>query len=124
MGKIDGEKVGIRGGSAGGFTTLACLTDSRVFSVGISLYGVSDIKLLVADTHKVSHFSLIAVTPGRLTDDDNVLFLVVRSELNILAEITIVLSDGQCSLLKIVSIHVQGETRIPVYLDVPHGPQS
>lgn len=54
MGKIDGEKVGIRGGSAGGYTTLACLTDSRVFGVGISLYGVADIKLLVDDTHKVS----------------------------------------------------------------------
>ena len=53
MGKIDGKKVGIRGGSAGGFTTLACLTDSRVFGVGISLFGVTDINLLVADTHKV-----------------------------------------------------------------------
>jgi dienelactone hydrolase len=53
MGKIDGERVAIRGGSAGGYTALGSLTDSKIFSAGISLYGVADIMLLVADTHKV-----------------------------------------------------------------------
>jgi dipeptidyl aminopeptidase/acylaminoacyl peptidase len=56
MGKIDGERVAIRGGSAGGYTALGSLTDSKVFSAGISLYGVADIMLLVADTHKVSAY--------------------------------------------------------------------
>ncbi|KAJ9103963.1 hypothetical protein QFC21_002426 [Naganishia friedmannii] len=52
MGKIDAERVAIMGGSAGGYTALACLTDSKVFSAGISLYGISDMKLLAGDTHK------------------------------------------------------------------------
>jgi hypothetical protein len=39
--------------ATGGYTTLACLTDSKVFSAGISLYGVADLKLLADDTHKV-----------------------------------------------------------------------
>lgn len=54
FGKIDASKVAIRGGSAGGYTTLAALTDSKVFTAGVSLYGVADVKLLASDTHKVS----------------------------------------------------------------------
>lgn len=52
LGKIDGARVAIEGGSAGGYTTLACLTDLDVFSAGISLFGVADLKLLADDTHK------------------------------------------------------------------------
>ncbi len=54
---INPDKVAIRGGSAGGFTTLACLTFTDIFSVGASYYGVSDLELLVKDTHKFeSHY--------------------------------------------------------------------
>ena len=42
----------IDSGSAGGFTTLACLANTNVFSAGCSLYGVSDLEALAADTHK------------------------------------------------------------------------
>ena len=34
QGKADGEKLCIDGGSAGGFTTLACLTFTDVFKAG------------------------------------------------------------------------------------------
>jgi len=45
--------VFIRGGSAGGFTTLAAIcTDPDVFAGATSLYGVSDLRTLVEDTHK------------------------------------------------------------------------
>ena len=51
-GLVDRDRIVIRGGSAGGFTTLAALTTSTLFRAGASLYGVADLKLLVRDTHK------------------------------------------------------------------------
>ena len=52
QGKVDGEKLAIRGGSAGGYTTLAALTFYDLFSVGASYYGVADVEALAIDTHK------------------------------------------------------------------------
>ncbi len=52
QGKVDRERLGIRGGSAGGFTTLAALTFHDVFKAGASRYGVSDLEALAQDTHK------------------------------------------------------------------------
>ena len=51
-GLVDGARLAIRGGSAGGFTTLAALTTGATFKAGASLYGVADLKLLASDTHK------------------------------------------------------------------------
>jgi dipeptidyl aminopeptidase/acylaminoacyl peptidase len=49
---IDAEKVAIRGGSAGGYTTLAALAFQNVFKAGTSYYGISDLGVLAGDTHK------------------------------------------------------------------------
>jgi dipeptidyl aminopeptidase/acylaminoacyl peptidase len=52
-GKADPNRLAIRGGSAGGYTTLAALTfRPGVFQAGASYYGVSDIEVLAHDTHK------------------------------------------------------------------------
>jgi len=51
-GLADPARLSIRGGSAGGYTTLAALTFTDVFAAGISLYGIGDLEALVADTHK------------------------------------------------------------------------
>lgn len=51
-GHVDGDRMVIRGGSAGGFTALAALTFTDTFAAGASLYGVADLELLAADTHK------------------------------------------------------------------------
>ena len=51
-GMIDGEKAFIRGGSAGGYTTLCALAFHKVFRAGASLYGVSDPVALARATHK------------------------------------------------------------------------
>jgi dipeptidyl aminopeptidase/acylaminoacyl peptidase len=51
-GRVDPERVAIRGGSAGGYTTLAALTFHDFFSAGASYYGVSDLEILARDTHK------------------------------------------------------------------------
>jgi dipeptidyl aminopeptidase/acylaminoacyl peptidase len=53
QGKADGARAVIRGGSAGGYTTLAALTcHPEVFKAGASYYGVSDLEVLALDTHK------------------------------------------------------------------------
>jgi dipeptidyl aminopeptidase/acylaminoacyl peptidase len=48
----DPKKLCITGGSAGGYTTLACLAFKNVFKAGASHYGVADLQLLAAETHK------------------------------------------------------------------------
>jgi dipeptidyl aminopeptidase/acylaminoacyl peptidase len=52
QGRVDGKRMAIRGGSAGGYTTLACLAFRKVFAAGASHYGVSDCEVLAQDTHK------------------------------------------------------------------------
>ncbi|MFT4108782.1 alpha/beta hydrolase family protein [Propionicimonas sp.] len=51
-GRADRHRLSIRGGSAGGYTTLAALTFTDVFAAGISLYGIGDLETLAGDTHK------------------------------------------------------------------------
>ena len=49
----DPRRLMIRGGSAGGYTTLAALTfHPQAFTAGASYYGISDIEVLAHDTHK------------------------------------------------------------------------
>jgi dipeptidyl aminopeptidase/acylaminoacyl peptidase len=52
QGLVDARRLAIRGGSAGGYTTLAALVFKDVFSAGASHYGVSDLEALATDTHK------------------------------------------------------------------------
>ncbi|KAJ2745478.1 Esterase lipase thioesterase active site [Coemansia sp. BCRC 34301] len=53
IGLVDRQRLSIMGGSAGGFTTLACLAfRPEVFAVGASLYGISDLEVLIKETHK------------------------------------------------------------------------
>lgn len=51
-GRADGDRLAIRGGSAGGFTTLAALAFTDTFAAGTSLYGIGDLAALAAETHK------------------------------------------------------------------------
>lgn len=51
-GLVDGARMAIAGGSAGGYTTLCALTFRDVFKAGASYYGVSDLEALTNDTHK------------------------------------------------------------------------
>ena len=52
-GEVDGDRLLVTGGSAGGFTTLAALTFRDVFRAGASYYGISDLEALARDTHQV-----------------------------------------------------------------------
>ncbi|MFP6807919.1 MAG: S9 family peptidase [Pseudomonadales bacterium] len=68
-GLVDMDRLAIRGGSAGGFTTLAALTFTDTFSAGASHFGVSDLEALAKDTHKFEARyldSMIGPYPSRL----------------------------------------------------------
>jgi dipeptidyl aminopeptidase/acylaminoacyl peptidase len=52
QGLADADRLAIRGGSAGGYTTLAALAFHDVFKAGASYYGVGDLRALDAETHK------------------------------------------------------------------------
>jgi len=52
-GLADPRRLIVRGGSAGGYTTLAALTfHPGAFTAGACYYGISDIEILARDTHK------------------------------------------------------------------------
>ena len=64
-GAVDGERLIIRGGSAGGLTTLCALTFHDVFKAGASYYGVSDLNGLDLDSHKFeSHYNEYLIAPA------------------------------------------------------------
>ena len=50
--EVDARQLLIRGGSAGGYTTLAALAFKDTFAAGASHYGVADLSALARDTHK------------------------------------------------------------------------
>ena len=52
QGRADAERLIIRGGSAGGYTTLAALAFRDVFRAGASYYGISDLEAMAKETHK------------------------------------------------------------------------
>lgn len=66
-GRVDGDRLVITGGSAGGFTTLAALAFGDAFSAGASYFGVADLQLLADHTHKFeSRYldGLVGTDPG------------------------------------------------------------
>ncbi|MFC9974957.1 S9 family peptidase [Spirillospora sp. NPDC127200] len=66
-GIADPERLAIRGGSAGGWTTLAAVTQTEVFKAATSYFGISDLQSFAEATHDFeSHylFSLIGPLPG------------------------------------------------------------
>lgn len=65
-GLADPERVVIRGGSAGGYTTLQALVSTDIFAAGVSSYGIGDLEMLVGDTHKFESrypYSLVGPYP-------------------------------------------------------------
>ena len=51
-GRVDGDRLCITGGSAGGYTTLCALAFHDTFRAGASHYGIGDLERLALDTHK------------------------------------------------------------------------
>ncbi len=70
-GLADRDRLAIRGRSAGGYTTLTCLTfRPDVFKAGASHYGLSDLEFFAKDTHKFeSRYLSTLVGPYPLRKD-------------------------------------------------------
>jgi dipeptidyl aminopeptidase/acylaminoacyl peptidase len=65
QGLADPQRLAIRGGSAGGFTTLAALCFRDDFGAGVSYYGIGDLEGFAAVTHKFeSQYDAWLVGPG------------------------------------------------------------
>lgn len=63
-GRVDPERAVIRGGSAGGFTTLLSVAVTDVYAAGASYYGIADLAVLSQETHKFeSHDVDILIGP-------------------------------------------------------------
>jgi dipeptidyl aminopeptidase/acylaminoacyl peptidase len=69
--KADRNKLVIRGGSAGGYTTLACLAFRDVFRCGASYFGISDLALMASDTHKFESRYLDGLI-GRYPEEEHI----------------------------------------------------
>jgi dipeptidyl aminopeptidase/acylaminoacyl peptidase len=52
QGRADPQRLCIRGGSAGGYTTLAALAFRDTFAAGADYYGIADLEALAKETHK------------------------------------------------------------------------
>lgn len=68
-GIVDGNRLAIDGGSAGGYTTMAMMVFKRYFKAGVSYYGVSDLLGLAKHTHKFESQYLTKMV-GKLPDDE------------------------------------------------------
>ncbi len=68
QGLVDRDRMVIRGGSAGAFTTLACLCFQNVFKAGASYYGFGDLGRMAQETHKFEQnaraFPFLGRRPG------------------------------------------------------------
>ena len=63
-GSIDGSRAVVRGGSAGGTTTLLALATTDRFAAGANYFGVADLAALITDDHKFeSRYTIGLVGP-------------------------------------------------------------
>ena len=70
QGEADAARVAIRGGSAGGYTTLRALTTCSLFRAGACHYGIGDLAALAQDTHKFEARYLDCLVGGKEALDD------------------------------------------------------
>ncbi|KAK8046050.1 hypothetical protein PG996_014114 [Apiospora saccharicola] len=87
---VNGDRVGIRGGSAGGYSVLQGLCHyPDLFAGGACYYGISDVKLLLQETHKMeSHYvDFLLFTPD-MTEADKEKVMRDRSPVHHAGNIT------------------------------------
>jgi len=85
QGEVDRSRLTIKGGSAGGYTTLAALTFHDVFAAGASRYGIGDLETLARDTHKFESRYLDRLV-GRYPEDRDI--YVERSPIHFTEKLT------------------------------------
>ncbi|KAH8900387.1 peptidase S9 prolyl oligopeptidase active site-containing protein [Thozetella sp. PMI_491] len=105
-GRIDGRRVGIEGGSAGGYNVLQSLCwYPDVFAGGISYCGVSEISTLVAGTHKLeSHYMDVLMDVDGKSEEEKAKVFAARSPLHYAQQIT----------SPLLLIHGDADTVVPI----------
>ena len=69
-GRVDGERLLIHGGSAGGYTTLCAVTFTDTFAAGASYFGIADAVVFAGETHKFeSHYTDALFGPWPAAED-------------------------------------------------------
>ena len=125
-GLVDGARMAVMGGSAGGYTVLLCLAlHPDVFAAGVDLYGVSDLFALSEETHRFeAHYLDTIVGPLPETYDR----YVERSPVTLADRITRPLlilqgdKDDVVPLAQSEAIHKKLAARgVPVELKVYEG---
>lgn len=67
--RIDITRVGVTGGSAGGYTTIQGLCATPMWASGVSLFGISDMHAMLTSTHKFeSHYLDLLVYDDGMTE--------------------------------------------------------
>jgi dipeptidyl aminopeptidase/acylaminoacyl peptidase len=84
-GEVDGKRLIITGGSAGGYTSLSALTFRNTFKAGASHFGISDLEAMARDTHKYESQYLTGLL-GRYPERKDVYFN--RSPINFLERLS------------------------------------
>ncbi|KAJ5713391.1 alpha/beta-hydrolase [Penicillium malachiteum] len=79
-GIVDGNAIGITGGSSGGYAALQAICDfPSLWAGAVSISGISDVEALVKDTHKFeSHYPLRLIFGEHVPDDESVRRRVYR----------------------------------------------
>jgi dipeptidyl aminopeptidase/acylaminoacyl peptidase len=93
VGEVDSKRLCIDGRSAGGYTTMAALVFKDTFTAGASLYGISDLKSCLSDTHKFeSRYMINLLGPEDVIEKN----LYDRSPINFLEKLScpIILFQG------------------------------
>ncbi|MDO5671981.1 MAG: prolyl oligopeptidase family serine peptidase [Actinomycetaceae bacterium] len=97
----DPSRLAIRGISAGGFTTLAALTSTSVFTAGCDISGPADLLSMASTTHKYETYYVDSLV-GTLDREDPV--WMARSPITRVAEISAPLLIQQGEIDKVVPL--------------------
>ncbi|MBA3817026.1 MAG: S9 family peptidase [Parachlamydiaceae bacterium] len=129
QGLVDPNKLVIRGGSAGGYTTLAALAFKTTFKAGADYFGVADITALANDTHKFEQ-RYMDLLVGKYPEEKTV--WEARSPINAVEKITspLIIFQGEDdpivpknqSIMIYEALNKRGITvEIHIYPDEEHG---
>jgi dipeptidyl aminopeptidase/acylaminoacyl peptidase len=84
QGRVDGNRVAIRGASSGGYTVLCAIATSEIFKAASSVYGVTDLEALAADTHKFESRYTDGLVPPAMWHERSPVNMVDRMKASII----------------------------------------
>ncbi|MFL2665489.1 MAG: alpha/beta hydrolase family protein [Dehalococcoidia bacterium] len=124
---VDPKKVVIKGGSAGGYTTINALTFYDEFAAGATYYGIADLSVFIDDTHKFESRYLDSLI-GKYPDEKEKYF--ERSAINFTDKLSspmIILQGSEDKIVPVSQAEIMAEglrkKQIPFSLIIYEGEQ-